>query len=371
VALYATVLKYQATAACHFGRKTLPRMFANIITANDWTGMLKQVRTADNNCQAFIAIKSTQEVLKQIQEIPQGFDRELYKKWQQDKIRSDEILRQWINNRIEASEAHQEEIEKIISWISDVKVGQDHAALREKLGASYWNSGQWLLNPSEGEQNHFENWKLSRHGQLWLQGSVGTGKSSLVSIVINHLIESSPQNRLAFYYCSRNSAENTPVTILRGLVAQLAWSADGLEISDHVKKMYKKQSARRLMESPLSISDCVDLFVTLIKLHGPTIVVIDGLDECEGPMKLLWKLFEVWSRSQQLKVFLSSREGVEVTKVFSEALIIRTESEKSSDDIRKYITNELNRKERRNETVISEELAGRMVSILTLLAEGM
>lgn len=33
----------------------------------------------------------------------------------------------------------------IISWISDIQVGEDHVWVRAKLGARYWNAGHWLL----------------------------------------------------------------------------------------------------------------------------------------------------------------------------------------------------------------------------------
>jgi Cdc6-like AAA superfamily ATPase len=345
-------------------------MFANITTSIDWAVILKKIQSADANCQAFISIKSTQELLKQIQKIPQGFNRELYEKWQTDKTRSDEILHQWMKDRKKAYEDQQEENEKTTNWISDVKVGEDHAVMREKLGASYWNSGQWLINPSRGQGSQFENWKVSKDGQMWLRGSVGTGKTSLVSVVINHLVESGVQDRLAFY-CSRTSTANTLVGILRSLVAQLVWSADSLEVTDLVQKIHKKRTARRFMESPLSLSECVDLLVAMVQQHGPMIIVLDALDECESPMKLLWELFEVWTRSRQLKIFLLSRAGIEVTKVFPEVFIVGMESGNSADDVRKYITTELDRKERRNEAVVTQELADRMVSILSILSKGM
>ena len=371
IALYMAVLKYQATAAYHFGRKTFLRMIANIAISNDWTEMFTKMKAADQNCQAFIAVKSTQLLLKRLQSLPQGFDRDLYEKWQADRVRGDAIMRQWIDNRIDASQAHQDQNDKIINWISDVKVGHDHRVVRERLGDTYWSSGQWFLNPPAGEINLFERWKLSHRGQLWLQGSVGTGKSSLTSIVINHLIENSPRIRLAFHYCSRNSTANAPLAILRSLVAQLAWSSDGLEVSDLIKKMRKKQSEQRNMDSPFPVSDCVDLLVALIAIHGPTIIVLDGLDECEGPMTLLWRLFDVWAKSPHLKVFFSSRQGVEISKAFPDAVVIRTESEKSASDVQRYIKKELSRKERRNDKVVSDELAERMVAILTQLSDGM
>ena len=371
VTTYTEVLRYQVCATCHFSHGTVGRMFESIMTSNDWTRMLKKIQDADRHCQGFITLMSTQKLLESIQTIRQGFDRKLYEKWQNAKTSNDKILLQWTDDRIQASEALQDENEKILNWISDVRVGQDHAAIREKLGASYWDSGQWFFNPYEDEHDNFQDWKLSVRDQLWLQGTVGTGKTSLTSLVINHLIEHLPKEQLAFYYCSRSTRTNTPVAILRSLVSQLAWSSDALNVEEHVKRIYRKQNARRSMECTLSISECVDLLITLVKLHGWTIIVIDGLDECEGPMQLLWDLSKVWNSSEHLKLFVTSREGIEVSKVFPLAHIVRSGSEKTSGDIRTYIIRELYRKERRNATVVTDDLANRMVAVLTQLAGGM
>jgi hypothetical protein len=44
---------------------------------------------------------------------------------------------------------------------------------------------------------------------------------------------------------------------------------------------------------------------------------------------------------------------------------------KTSEDIKEYIRKELQRKERRNPKLITDELAERMVNILTQRAQGM
>src|SRR5690348_638380 len=60
IAVYVVILTVQATTAYYFGRKSLPRMIANATVSNDWTGMLKRLQNADQNCRAFITVKSTQ-----------------------------------------------------------------------------------------------------------------------------------------------------------------------------------------------------------------------------------------------------------------------------------------------------------------------
>ncbi|KAF4614398.1 hypothetical protein G7Y89_g15339 [Cudoniella acicularis] len=127
-------------------------------------------------------------------------------------------------------------------------------------------------------------------------------------------------------YKTKTDSSNTPLSILRSLVEQLAWSPDGSKISELVEGIYQRETSKRNLECPLSIPDCLNLLVILINVPQPTAIILDGLGECTTPNVLLWKL--------------------------ADAVIVRTEPEKSSYDIRAYITCELERKERRNETVI-------------------
>ena len=119
------------------------------------------------------------------------------------------------------------------------------------------------------------------------------------------------------------------------------------------------------------MAECEELLVTLMKLRGKTAIVIDGLDECSEPMQLLRSLHQVWKGSNRLKIFLTSRLDVAVTEVFPKIKTIRSDFAKTADDIREYIRKELQWKERRNAKVITEELAERMVNILTQRAQGM
>jgi hypothetical protein len=64
--------------------------------------------------------------------------------------------------------------ENVISWVSSKNVEVDHCTVREKLGEHYHNSGQWF-------KTYYDDWTLSPEiSTLWVTGSVGTGKSSLM-----------------------------------------------------------------------------------------------------------------------------------------------------------------------------------------------
>lgn len=54
-----------------------------------------------------------------------------------------------------------------------------------------------------------------------------------------------------------------------------------------------------------NIKDCVEMLITLMGLRGTGVLVIDGVDECEEPMKLLKSLHKVWEKSPELKVLFN------------------------------------------------------------------
>ena len=254
-----------------------------------------------------------------------------------------------------------------MAWMSEVDVGEQHALVRnDRLGSIHWNSGRWLLQSGE-----FEKWENTSRGQFWLQGTVGTGKSCLTSIIINHLIENHTDGRLAFFYCSRGSTNSNLMAVLRSILSQLSVAADGLVVAEEIKSRYDDEAIRCTTGSHLSSDECVTLLAHLIGLHGNTVIVIDALDECEQPKGLLRHLKQVWDRSQKLKLFFSSRLDVPVCEIFPDSDIVRIDSSTNAQDIFLYIKGELEKPERRNAGVISPELAERMVKVLEKRAQGM
>lgn len=164
---------------------------------------------------------------------------------------------------------------------------------------------------------------------------------------------------------------NTPVEILKSLLAQLSWTTNGFDIAEDIRKIYVQRATGLSRDSSLSVSECVDLLATLIRKFGPTIIVIDALDECKSPMELLRKLSELGDKTQELKFLFSSREGVQVTRIFPGAQLVSIDSHKSLEDIERYITTELSRPERCNSEIITDKLAKRMKDVLLKLSDGM
>jgi hypothetical protein len=349
--LYCKILEFEATAACYFARNTVILTLRNIIKLDDWLGLLLAIDKCDKECKDFAAVRSSQMLIQGMNTITTVLERR--KKEIQEKLDEYGLM--------------EDRNGKIMAWISKVSVGDQHAYVRnKKLGSSYWSSGQWLLGSES-----FARWKKDLAGQFWLQGAVGTGKSCLTSIVINYLIENPIGERFAFFYCSRGSGADDQTSILRSLVAQLSCSADGLTIDEEVRSLYDKEALKYTKGAQLDSDQCADMLAGLIERHGETVIVIDALDECIEPVRFLRQLKKVSTRSQELKLFFSSRMDVPVLKEFPDAVKIRVESSRNSADISSYVNSELEKFKSRHPNVWLPEYTDRLLNIINDRAQGM
>jgi hypothetical protein len=128
--LYRSILEFQASAACYFSRKTLSRFLRNIPKLDDWTGMLKVIREADQNCNSFMQLQGTIELRKSSDEVSENVDRIL-------KLTNTE------------NQSYEKTAVKIMRHVSSLPVEDYHVAVRRNLGPAYWQSGQWLWGRSE------------------------------------------------------------------------------------------------------------------------------------------------------------------------------------------------------------------------------
>jgi hypothetical protein len=131
----------------------------------------------------------------------------------------------------------------------------------------------------------------------------------------------SPESLVAYFYCSRSTAEPEraqPAEILSALLRQLASSKPDVPIRDAVAKEYedRKKKADEDCSQPkkLTVKDCTELILQL-NAERPAMIIIDALDECNNETRheLLEALDRIISQSDKLvKVFVSSRDDVDI-----------------------------------------------------------
>jgi Cdc6-like AAA superfamily ATPase len=346
VKLYREILLYEAKCTWYFSLKTPNRILRNILQVDGWADLLKNIEGCETQCLQFSQILSHGN---------------------QTKIQA--ALRQQLAdikisiNRLYQTEDHNA---KILTWISNVSVFQDHNYVRtQKLTPDHWASGTWLLhNPK------FIAWTKATQVQIWLQGTMGTGKSCLTSIVINYLLDTFPEKHLAFFYCSGNRKDSATV-VFRSLVSQLSQAADGT-LSDRIKALYDEESRNNPKGNSFALPHCIELLVELIKHLGEATIVIDALDECtDDHRELLRNLYTLQEKAQNVTVFVSSRLEVPVSQFFKDVERIRVDSSENATDIKEFIEGEFRKSERRNATIITDKMADDLKNVLITRAEGM
>lgn len=147
-------------------------------------------------------------------------------------------------------------------------------------------------------------------------------RSSVINSICGHTAASRAYS-IAFFYCSRNSAEPEradPAKIMGALLRQFASSSPDTPIKEPVAREYEARKRQadddcsRLKE--LTIDDCTRLILELTHDSQATIV-IDALDECDDSGQLLRALQRIVRESKELvKIFVTSREDVDIVSFF-------------------------------------------------------
>ena len=291
-----------------------------------------------------------------------------------------------------------DEVAEVTSWITPILVERDHRDVRQKLGERHFHSGNWyLVDPMV---RRWRDWTEDNQC-LWLRGGVGTGKSSLTSILIDSLIRS-PDGNVAFFYCSnkvdkgggyqgscseRLGGENRKLTIdsgtdeksttrnnyeniLRSLLAQAAVSIDGKTIYQGVRKRFNRDPRHVLAGLGLSGDECVELLQDIFAVDAAVhfTIVVDALDECSDYDFLLQRLRNATDSQPNVKLVFSSRFQVKVDEYFPSPSIVTIESQ-NAGDIERFIDIEIPK--RRVGSGMTDDQASRFKKALLDRASGM
>ena len=339
ITLCSEILKFYAKAAVFFARTSWKKWLGNTFKIDDWTGALDAISEAEKACQAFSAVLTSSALL-------QG--------------------RREISKLLAAHEKNQ--IHKMVAWVSATNVGQQHDQVREKLGGKYGGSGQWLLDLPT-----FVAWKASPHGHFWLRGAVGTGKSSLVSVVVEQF--KGKTDNFAYFYCTNilsapEAKESPKCTVVRALAAQLVLSPDKESIAEEVKLEYEKSVSLELAGSEPGYEQSLDILSKLIASRDSTTIVIDALDECPDYLELLGGLKTLAEQNSNLKLFVSSQFVVRVS-TYLELNSNTIRSDQNMEDIKSFIRGEMEKYKSLRSGVLTDKLSREILDTLSEKAGGM
>lgn len=280
---------------------------------------------------------------------------------------------------IHASLERTEKLE-ILKWLSTVKYREHH---RTSIGAVMPGSGTWLQQKPE-----FIYWKTSSTSSiLWIHGIPGSGKTMLMSTIVQALMDDKSRNSatsaFAYFYCTRGEAKIAradPDEIMRAALKQLACFDASQPIHAAVLREYNKRQkdadADGSDPSKLSLQDCKELALKIAD-QIPIVVIIDALDECD-PLRrhqLLQALRDIVQKSNSLvKVMVSSRNDSDLVCRLSSVPNVYISSDDNGEDVDRFVKHELDKaidEQRLLQGRVSASLRQRILESLRSRAHGM
>ncbi|PHH92415.1 hypothetical protein CDD83_7484 [Cordyceps sp. RAO-2017] len=216
----------------------------------------------------------------------------------------------------------------VLDWLTpiDFAIKQSEITSERQSG-----TGQWLLDSSE-----YKSWVENENQTLFCPGMPGAGKTTLTSIVIEHLTTLFQRDRnigIAYLYIEyRRQAEQKACDLLASVLKQLAQSLSPLpECLTSLCSVHKARQTRP------SFEEILKTLRSLAGFHSRVFILVDALDESRADgarEKLLTELFNLQDACGA-NLFATSRSIPEISEVFVKS---RTLEIRANDaDVRKFI----------------------------------
>ncbi len=188
-----------------------------------------------------------------------------------------------------------DEVKAVLDWISTLNfLKQQVIYYRGQM--SYWvadtliqddfikqaceGTGTWFL-----EREDFQTWVSSEEAMLWCPGILGTGKTFLASIVVEHLkrIRKDQNTAILVIYCGYNDTKNQSVeNLVAALIKQTLQLRPNL--STELKDLYRTHTR---MDTFPSLQELTGVLRAELARMDDCFIIVDALDEILDESKRL------------------------------------------------------------------------------------
>lgn len=206
---------------------------------------------------------------------------------------------------------------------------------RADITPAYAETCQWIFRESAFLRWRDPTYGKTNHGFFWIKGKPGSGKSTIMRLVLEHLQKETPTSTIvSFFFNARGHAlERTAKGCYRSLLYQLLISVTTLRTSIALPTCFAKgQTWERAVVQEI-------LRQAIRALPGErTVLLIDALDEC-NEIEVPDIVDFVDDLTQNMRTFhacFASRHYPSVTLRFGEELVLE-DSDSHTLDITRYI----------------------------------
>ena len=345
IEVYALILQYLSKVKDYFDQNTVKRMIKSMGPSGKFEELLDKIRSGQNNVNQVTDLVDAEDrnKLRESLSAMSLNQNEYYTDLRRLLDDLDGPMAR-LGSQLKAVEDHLEKSKRvdILRQISSLPYIQYHEQTRKGV---LGGTGQWLL-----DDPIYAQWKKdSDCSILWLHGIPGSGKSKLVSIVIEDIMrgygcgENPPP---AYFYCSRNPAErerSDPAAITASIVRQLASLEPGYPLLSPVVKKYNEKEGSGFASGGFRLEESCALILELAEEYPVIFIVLDALDECDPETRheLLETLQEIVAESPCLvKIFASSRDDGDLVSLLKGYHSLEISSKRNAEDIENFVRSE-------------------------------
>ncbi|KAK2685838.1 hypothetical protein QWA68_015853 [Fusarium oxysporum] len=335
VQLYTSVLTYLAHARAYFQQSTAKRLVKSaLLQPSDLEESFTVIADAQSKVDRCLHLACIQDELDRhdrLKDMLAALQAPL-SRW------SDELNK--ITDQLDKTKRRE-----ILQWLSKEPYRKHHQLVREGVVEG---TGQWLLSDPVYLQ-----WKEeSASSILWLHGIPGSGKSKLVSLVVEDAVVAFEKHQRpppAYFYCSRSPAEPAradPEAILASITRQLSCLKPGHALLQPTIAAYDAHEEEGFAAESLRLHETCTLIMRLSENYPMLTIILDALDECNPATResLVSAMEHILKESPCLvKIFVSSRDDQDIVYKLRHYPNLEISSHKNSGDIAKFVESETGR----------------------------
>ncbi|OGM48268.1 hypothetical protein ABOM_002077 [Aspergillus bombycis] len=220
---------------------------------------------------------------------------------------------------------------RIVNWIPANDYGFRYTKV---LSERQEGTGGWLLESSE-----FRSWLSDETNMLFCPGIRGSGKTVMMSMVIEHLLHTYPSDKLAehrtavtFLYCDYKMRDQQDVSqLLSSMLKQLLQQTPVIPVE--VKSLYERQST---LDIGMGLREVKDALLWTLQGYDRAYLVVDAVDECAEDVQVdLVSCIRELQESRHVKALITSRDIRRIVRQFEDDTILPIHAH--TEDVQKYV----------------------------------